>query len=189
VTIDVGEAEMSIVGRSIACLCVALPVVLAVPAWGEPPPTLRNLSGHQLVNLSVSGGAVDGSCGDSSEIGPPFEDAHQVFDTDIVKPHDWESLGINICWFNTTANGGDSVDTGTWELYRENAGLRAGTLGGRVTGGVTSSHTYIYELTLHIVRATGIFSGLSGHLVFWTCGGYGGLRTNRPHRLPAACLP
>jgi hypothetical protein len=181
--------------RAVGVVVLAVvPVAFALPASAEPAPTLHGLSGHHLVNGASSRARVDGSCGSSSDSGPPLEDRHQLVGADIVKGNDWESLGINICWFNTSANGGDSVDTGTWELYRQNESIRGGSLEGTVAGAVTNAHHHLFVFTLTIAQATGIFSGLTGHFVFWACGDdgspliAGGLRTTHHHPFPKACL-
>jgi hypothetical protein len=175
----------------IGALCVALPISAATTAGAARTPTLKSLSGSNIENGFASYESRDGTCPDSNDSGAPFEDAHQLLHANIVKTKYWEELGINLCWYNTSALGGDYVDTGsTWELS-----IPSGTLKGTVTGGESNSSSELIDLTLTIASGTGSLSGLTGELDFWGCG-YGasaflasGLRTTPKGRYPAACFP
>lgn len=175
----------------VVALCGALPMTVASAAGAAKPPTLSSLSGSHVVNGFASYVSRDGTCPDSNDSGAPFEDAHQLLHANIEKKKYWEELGINLCWFNTSALGGDYVDTGsTWELS-----IPSGSLRGTVTGGETNSSAELIDLTLTIVHGTGSLAGLSGSLDFWACGYAAdaflasGLRTTAKPRFPAVCFP
>jgi hypothetical protein len=141
-----------------------------------------------VTNAFASYSGRDGSCGDSNDSGAPFEDRHQVFHASMVKPKYFEELGINICWLNSGAIGGDEIDTGTWELS-----IPTGAVKGTVSGLEGFGRHDDDAFTLTIVSGTGSLAGVTGHLDFWGCGDEAsafiasGLRTTPKPKLPAAC--
>jgi hypothetical protein len=172
-------------------LCVALAIGTAATSAAAGTKTLKSLTGSHVVNGFASYESRDGTCPSSSDSGKPFEDRHQLLHASIVKPKYWEELGINLCWLNTSALGGDGVDAGsTWELT-----IPHGSLHGTVTGGEGNNYYELIDLTLTITSGTGSLADLHGDLDFWACANdaqpfaAGGLRTTPKAHFPAACFP
>ncbi len=166
------------------------PLLIAVPASASQRATLDSVTGR-FKHGSVSQLVQDGACPDAPLDGdpsnPPVAEQHQIIGAKMFTPH-YESVGVSVCWDNSSALGGDFVDRGRFKIITD-----TGTLAGKIGGSIDYSHN-IFTLTLKVVSGTGDLSGATGTLHLVGCSQRGGraiaakLRTTAVQSAPPACL-
>ena len=166
------------------------PLLIAVPASASQRASLESVTGR-FRHGSVSQLVQDGACPDAPLDGdpgnPPVAEQHQLIGGQIFTPS-YESLGVSVCWANSSALGGDYIDRGTFKII-----TNTGTLAGKIGGSIDYSHD-IFSVSLTIVSGTGDLSGATGTLHLVGCSQNGGqaiaakLRTTAVRSVPPACL-
>ena len=166
------------------------PLLIAVPASASQRASLDSVTGR-FKHGSVSQLVQDGACPDAPLDGdpgnPPVAEQHQIIGGQMFAPS-FESLGVSVCWANSSALGGDFVDRGTFKII-----TNTGTLAGKIGGSIDYSHD-IFSLTLKVVSGSGDQSGATGTLYLVGCSQNAGqaiaakLRTTPVRSDPPACL-
>ena len=135
-------------------LGIALALALAAPA-GAVPPRSDPIYGRFHLGIE-SPWTVDGVC--------RHNEANQVFFLNRFESNkDVEAVGLSVCWQNSSAEGGDSVDRGTFRISD-----RRGWLKGTVSGSY-SSGSGDFAFRLAVVHGTEFFRGTSGTLLLHGC--------------------
>jgi len=160
--------------------------VFAAPAFASSGGTTHSLAGH-FVSASASDWVQDGTCpvkpldGDPSE--GYFEEYHQTYVGQVAQ-HPGESVHVSVCWQNSSAMGGDGVDSGRFTVATS-----SGTVSGNVSGGIDNAHHSV-DFTLAIRHSSGDLDGTTGSLTVLGCpahrGFVGSLRA-RSGNYPPAC--
>jgi hypothetical protein len=137
-------------GLAVAPLLLAVPASAATPATTAKPVVFKT--------GAESGSERDGVCPDKPLDGdpanPPVEELNQIFSAAKsvkVAPRQYveETIGVSICWANSSALGGDFVDRGTFSYS-----IGSVTTRGTVSGSESYSDANPFQLTLTVRSST-----------------------------------
>jgi hypothetical protein len=171
---------------------VVVPIAFAIPAGAA------TMTASVQTHFSEGGTQAflqDGACPDRHVDGdrhePKFEEYNEI--DRAAQRHGNTILGLSICWQNSSALGGNCVDSGTFSYA-----TGTGTLKGTVSGCEAFSTSDPFTFVLTITSATGDLTGTIGQLDYVGCQPGGGelvakLKTkpspdSRPPNPPVACF-
>ncbi|HEX4489680.1 MAG TPA: hypothetical protein VH914_00600 [Acidimicrobiia bacterium] len=175
--------------RVLVASAVVVPIAIAVPAGAaSKTATIQahfNRGGTQAY-------LQDGVCPDRHVDGDPSEAKFEEYNEVDAggQGHGDTTIGLSICWQNSSALGGNCVDRGTFAYS-----TGSGTLKGTVSGCESFSDSDPFTFTLTVTAADGDLTGTTGQLGYTGCQPFGGelvaklkTMTDTPPRTPAVCF-
>ena len=168
-----------------AILLLAMPLLAATPA-GASNSSLKPYVGP-VTSFQPGQLQFDGSCPKSADPpGRPRDDAHQLYNVTIAADGGTEHLGMNLCWYNSTAELSGPLDRKSTFVLSTSTGSFRGT----VTGGWHDAPAHPMDaFTLTITHVTGRARGLTGSFFFHACDGYPNRVALRVHVSPNLRCP
>ena len=154
--------------RIVVAAAVVVPMAVAVPAGARTKDTTFqtrfNRGGTQAF---LQDGVCPDSHVDNDPSEPIFEETNEI--DAGAQGHGDATIGLSLCWQNSSALGGNCLDSGTFSYSTRTGGLK-----GTVTGCETFSNNDPFTFRLTITSASGDLTGTTGVLGYAGCQPNGG---------------